>query len=115
MTNSQKIIQFIDSFYKKPKDHYDVLVANHARVIDNLSEFWNDLFIDQPSEGQPVLAIQDMTSIGKGAFVGKYFFQDGVFVANMGDDDPYGFITLWVGTDTLNALPTNPVNMEMYL
>ena len=106
MNNFDFIIGYLQSCYGKPPGHtnYGLIVECHADVIKALQPLWIDGKINSPTQGQKVLAIQDLRSIGRGAFVGDYFFENDGFVANRGDCDPYGNMLLWIGEDIINNL-----------
>lgn len=107
MSNSENLLELIQSFYPttayniSSKDYlYKILVDNHLRVIDKYKIWWNDV-LTLPANGTRVFAIQDLTSIGRGKFVGDYYYNDG-FVANLDDTDPYGYIVYWISFDTID-------------
>ena len=45
--------------------------------------------------------------MGKGKFIDNYFYENNHFVANLGDDDPYGYITHWISMEKLNKSTLN--------
>lgn len=122
MSNSEYIIEKIDTFYikdiphksKTPEffDFYEKLKANHAGVINSLLPHLIDVNEYLPTIGDRVFAIHDLRSIGKGAFVNDYYYNEYGFVSEMCYDDSYGFITHWVSFETINALECNPIDIE---
>ena len=112
--NFNVIIRKIDSFYTKPWGDRGVLLEKHSKIIKALLLCWVDNEMQNPLEGQRVLAVQDLRFIGKGAFVGEYYFEDGGFVANRGDTDPYGHIRFWVAEETINDLSLGDLNIICY-
>lgn len=108
--NFEVILRKIATFYTKPMGDRGVFLDNHSKLIKALLLYWVDTEMQSPIEGQRVLAIQDLWFVEKGAFVGEYYFENGGFVANRGDTDPYGYITFWVGEETLNNLSLCDLN-----
>lgn len=112
--NFNVIMRKINSFYKKPISERDVFLENHSKIIKALLWFWVDKEMQSPLNGQRVLAIQDLRFVGKGAFVSEFYYENGGFVANKGDTDPYGHITFWVAEDTINNLSLLDLNKICY-
>lgn len=115
MKNSDELLHEIDSFYiedDKNPEHgrlimykYDILKEQHKRIIDRIGGLWVPCSVLFPKENERVFTISDLTPIGKGIFVCDHYYQNGGFVANLDDTDPYGFITAWVSFDVINSLP----------
>lgn len=80
--------------YQKLKDH-------HAKAIHMLTPLLKSTDC-MPPIGAKVWAVQDLTPIGRGIFLGQYCVNEHGFVYMHDDDDPHGFITHWVDLDTLN-------------
>lgn len=112
--NIEVIIRKINSFYTKPRCDRSKFLENHAKMIKSLIWYWIDKEMQSPVDGQRVLAVQDLRFIEKGAFVGEYYFENGGFVANSGDTDPYGHITFWIAAETLNNLSLCDLNKVCY-
>jgi hypothetical protein len=102
MTNSERLLAKIDSFYNKG-DSYASLKNNHLSWINLLSLVAVDLVLD-PELGQRVFAVQDLTPLGKGKFISDYYYTEYGFVANMDDEDGYGFITRCISFDDIDKL-----------
>jgi hypothetical protein len=106
MKNSTLVLNKIQSFYSPRNSKivipYETLFSNHLKVIELLKDFWIDINVNQPKNKEPVLGLEDLTTIGKGKFVDEFFYEKNKFVANLGDCDPYGFITHWISISTID-------------
>ena len=89
LTSQQREVQ-----YQKLKDH-------HAKAIHLISPLLTSIKT-RPLLGAKVWAVQDLTPIGRGIFLSKYYFNEHGFVHEPDDDDPHGFITHWVEEKVLN-------------
>lgn len=111
MNNSNLIINKIKSFYTKKNNKiiipYETLCDNHLKMINLLKDFWIDVKINKPKNKESVLGLEDLSNIGKGKFVCEFFYERNTFVANLGDCDPYGYITHWISIDKLNKSNIN--------
>ncbi len=111
MKNSTLVLNKIQSFYSPRNSNiiipYETLCGNHLKVIELLKDFWIDIDITKPKNKELVLCIQDLTTIGKGKFVDEFFYEKNKFVANLGDCDPYGFITHWISISTIDQSTIN--------
>jgi hypothetical protein len=78
--------------------------AEHENLIDSMLT-WVSCLQGSPNYNQRVFAIQDLTPIGRGKFVGDYYYTKYGFVANELDTDGYGHITHWVSFDEVRYIP----------
>jgi hypothetical protein len=101
--STSEIVQYrIDSFYGKTDTH-KTLVSKHSELIEELTSVLRDTSEVLPQEGDHVFAVQDLTPIGKWAFINSYWFQNGEFVAVKNESGPYGYITKWVSHNYLDG------------
>lgn len=121
MKNSEILFGVINGFMGKvlgkprTNENYKQLCDNHQVVIVALRNLWVDRTVAQPVNREKTICIQDLSPYGKGIFVGEYFYEDGHFVANLGDDDPYGCITHWISTDFFDGLPSVMLESENFM
>lgn len=108
MTNSEKMLAMIDSFYGSTysSKNYYLLKHNHLTLIYKLSYWWVDADKALPALGQRVFVLEDLTQTkeGRGKFISDMYYQECGFVANIGDADPYGYITRWISFDTIDEI-----------
>lgn len=79
------------------------MIYRHAACIDLLKDLWISTSDRYPQEKQLVLTIEDVSLKSRkvtGRFVSEYYYEDGHFVANLGDTDPYGSMTHWCDAST---------------
>jgi hypothetical protein len=106
MKKSERICNIIHSWYNKSeKLSYTKIVSHHKLLIEKLNvvSSWHHVDQQLPNDEQQVFAVQDLSSIGKNKFIGKFFYQDGAFVARLDESGGYGFITYWISFKELNA------------
>lgn len=109
-TNSQFIEEFIRQLYRprnskgpQSDQEYAALKQGHAKVLACIGAHLKNVEHFLPPLGAKVWAVQDLRPIGKGVFVGDYFYNEHGFVANIDDDDAYGFVTHWVAWSELDC------------
>lgn len=103
MKNSGKLLELINSYYGH-KIPYDFLIDIHSEIIAKYSCMWTNIATNQPKLGTRCFAVQNLSPIGKGTFVGDYYYMDCGFVANKFDNDAYGHITHWISFDAIDNL-----------
>jgi hypothetical protein len=100
MKNSEKIKQTIDQTYRDGLT-YDQRVQEHDVIIKSLQLI--DVNDHLPIDGQYVFAVLDLSPLGKGIFLGDYFYRQKFgFVALPDDEDGYGFITRWISVSEVD-------------
>ena len=120
MKNSDKLLELIDSFYgntyvpsedggyhkllRLSEEERNVLVHNQSKLIDKLSDYWINPYKEPPQLGSRLFAVTDLTPLGKGRFVNDYYFTEHGFVEQLGYDDGYGYITLYVPFDDIDSI-----------
>jgi len=98
MINTKQVMIDIASAYDQHPP-YDVLIQRHAKIISDLLDEWEKVSDRVPKDKQRVFAIQDLSAVGRGKFVGTYYYRENIgFVAYPYADDAYGFITHWCPT-----------------
>lgn len=98
MTNSETLKNRIDDTYgthDEERKPYEQLKALHLRLIEEMGDKLIDVNVSLPDIGSEVFCVQDLSSIGKGVFLDCFFYNEHGFVANLTDDDAYGYITKW--------------------
>ena len=109
MTNFEKVLDKINGFhvqYQKVSDkkiEHKALVYMNKRMIVDAFNLFNNVKDTVPELGQQVLGLEDLQVIGKGLFLGDFYYEKCGFVANLGDDDPYR-VTHWIAADTFNVM-----------
>lgn len=109
MTNFEKVLDKINGFhvqYQKVSDKkiaHKALVYMNKRMIVDAFNLFNNVKDTVPELGQQVLGLEDLQVIGKGLFLGDFYYEKCGFVANLGDDDPYR-VTHWIAADTFNVM-----------
>jgi len=102
---SEEFLSKIDSLYGKQLS-YQVLCSAHKELITTIDSLLIDVSDSIPEDGTWVFAVQDLSSLGKGTFLGEYFYTS-EFGFNTDEiaDEGYGFITRWVSFETINNNP----------
>jgi hypothetical protein len=91
-SNSQKLKSLINSSYGRRVglggSKCDLLCV-HANLISLVEPYLIDSNVFEPSIGEEVFGVQDLTHIGRGKFMNEFYYNDCGFCANLGDTDPY--------------------------
>lgn len=103
MKNSEKILKTIDSIYDE-KLIYDILKRKHEELIIKIEQNMVKAYESVPEIGTRCFCIQDLSSIGRGVFLGDFYYDEAGFVANQGDDDAYGYITKWISFEKVDSI-----------
>lgn len=110
MTNSEKILYAISlshqEYRERNRDDYASLCNKHQAIIDFISDNWIDSSLQRPNDKERIFGIQDLKSIkpSLGRFVSDFYFDNGEFVVNLGDCDPYRCISHWISFSELDKL-----------
>jgi hypothetical protein len=114
MTNSEKLKSYIDSFYdwqefrikRMSPELHATIVQKHQKLIDALDKYLLDRRVHEPDHNEPCFGVQDLTPIGKWKFINDYWYDQrlGKFVSNIGDNDPYGYVVMWVSCSVIDTL-----------
>jgi len=88
------ILKRLDATYS-PVFPYEDLCAAHLKIIKEVEHLLIDVTEELPKIGSHVLAVEDLTSIGRGIFLGDYWYTHAGFCVDGNSDDAYGFITKW--------------------
>ena len=100
-TKFATLLERINATYSngRRRQPYSELCAKHAAIISELEPLLVPVTSKNPTVGSHVLAVEDLTPIGKGVFIGEFYYTEFGFCANRTDEDPYGYITKWCYID----------------
>jgi hypothetical protein len=63
--------------------------------IESIKDELHSVTEELPLIGSHVLAVEDLSPLGKGVFLSDYWYTKFGFVAELHYDDAYGYITHW--------------------
>lgn len=69
--------------------------AKHKVLIDSIKDELHTVSEQLPSIGSRVLAVEDLSSLGKGTFLSDLWYNEHGFVSDLCYDDAYGYVTHW--------------------
>lgn len=101
MKYHDQLLKDIDATYppryvnNRPENHYEVLCAKHKVLIDSIKDELVSVVDELPQICTRVLAVEDLSPLGRGVFLGDYWYNKHGFASDECSDDTYGFITHW--------------------